>query len=262
MDWDLIGWSFNVIRRNKQLALFPVFSAVAALAALWLCSDWRFGSLDTLVARRGFTGGDYVLLAPLLFLVSFIIIFFNCALAACANGELSGNSMSVGDGLRHAAARLGPIFGWALLSTTVGLVLRTLERRAAFLGKLAVWLFGFAWAMATYLVIPVLIAEDKSALDSVRRSARIARETWGDQIVAEIRWGWRGVALLLPPILLVIAGLNGYPMALPFGVAFFIVIACVMSAAHGVFEVALYRYASLGETPHDWSQSMVNRIVR
>jgi hypothetical protein len=262
MDWDLIGWSFRVIRRNKQLALFPAFSAAAALVAIWLCSAWRFGSVQALVGRRSFTGEDYALLAPVLFLVSFLIIFFNCALAACANAELSGRPATFGDGLRQAAARLGPIFGWALLSTTVVLVLRSLERRAVILGKLAVWIFGFAWAMATYLVIPVLIAEDHGALESVRRSAQIAKETWGDQIVAEIRWGWRGLLLFLPSILLFVVGLNGYPLALPFAVVCFLVTASVMTAAHGVFEVALYRYAALRETPDDWSQAIVNRIVR
>jgi hypothetical protein len=110
--------------------------------------------------------------------------------------------------------------------------------------------------------VPVLIAEDHGALDSVRRSAQIAKETWGSQIVAEIRWGWRGLLLFLPSIVLFVIGLNGYAAALPIAVACALVTACVMAAAHGVFEVALYRYAALRETPNDWSPSIANRIVR
>jgi len=194
--------------------------------------------------------------------VSFIIIFFNCALAACANAELSGRRSTLGDGLRHAGARIAPIFAWALLSTTVGVVLNFLERRASILGRITTWMFGFAWGMATYLVIPVLVAEDRGGFASVRRSAQIAKETWGKQIVAEIRWGWRAVFLFVPCVVLFVAGLNGYAVLLPFAAVYFISAASVLSAAHGVFEVALYRYATLRETPSDWSQAMVNRIVR
>ena len=96
MDWDLISWSFTVLRRNKQLALFPVFSALVALAGLWFASAWRFGSLERMSDHR-LTVADYLWGAPVLFLVSFVIIFFNCALAACANAELSGRRASVAD---------------------------------------------------------------------------------------------------------------------------------------------------------------------
>jgi hypothetical protein len=110
--------------------------------------------------------------------------------------------------------------------------------------------------MATYLVIPVLIAEDHGAFGSVRRAAKLARETWKDQIVAEIRFGWRTVLLFLPGLVVFVAAVNGYPILLPAAVVYVAVCGSVVSAAHGIFEVALYRYAAHGETPRDWSPEM------
>jgi len=107
--------------------------------------------------------------------------------------------------------------------------------------------------MATYLVIPVLIAEDRGAFGSLRRSSQLLRDTWGDQIVAELRFGWRFIVLFIPGVVLGAIGANGYPILLPVAAAWFTVGIAVIGAAKGVFEVALYRYAALNETPADWS---------
>jgi hypothetical protein len=251
MGWDLFGWSFSVIRKNKQLLLFPIFSAAAALAGLYLCSLLgRVAPVNGVLHHVGLH--DLLWLAPAYVLVSFLMVFFNCALAACAQAYFSGAEPTLGYGLRHAAARFVPILGWALLSTTLGFILNAIERRVSFAGKLATWMFGFAWSMATYLVVPVLIAEDRGAFGSVQRSAQLLRETWGDQLVAQIRFGWRGLVFFGPCLILGVVGANGYPVLLPVAVFCFLIAAAVLSAAQGIFEVALYRYAANGETPANW----------
>jgi len=262
VDWDLIGWSFTVIRRNKQLAVFPALSAVAVLAGLWILSLMAFGGLAPLLSRSRFGLTEYLWFATAWLVASFVTIFFNCALAACADAAMSGATPTLGYGLRHATARLGPIFLWSLIATTIGLLLNAIERRVSFLGKLTTWLFGFAWATATYLIIPVLIAENGGALASLRRSSQLARKTWGDQIVAAIRFGWRGVAVFLPCVVLFAAGLNGYPVVLPLAIAYLVIAAAIMSAAQGIFEVALYRYAARGETPADWPSHSLSILTR
>jgi len=255
MGWELFAWSFAVIRKNKQLALFPIFGAIAAIAALALCS-WRLLPIHHWGSR------DYVWLAAAYFLASFPIIFFNCALAACANAQFIGAEPTLGYGLRHAGARLAPILVWTLLCTTVGLILNALASRASWIGKLVIWISGFAWGMATYLVVPVLIAEDRGAFGSFQRSMQLVRKTWSDQLVAEIRFGWRGAALFIPCFILGLIGGNGHSVLLPVAAACFIVAAAVLSAARGIFEVALYRYAALGEIPAGWPAEMGTRFTR
>jgi hypothetical protein len=115
--------------------------------------------------------------------------------------------------------------------------------------------------LANYLVVPVLIAEDRGAFESFRRSAQPVRKTWGDQLVAEIRFGWRGVFLFIPCLVLGAMGANGYPILLPVTIVWFVVAAIVLSATKEIFQVALYRYAALGETPAGWSPAMRTRIL-
>jgi hypothetical protein len=136
MSWDLFAWSFAVIRKNKQLLLFPIWSAAVALAGVFLCSQ-RFLHSHNLGAL------DYLWLAAGYFLVSFSMIFFNCGLAACANARFKGDEPTLGYGLRHASERLAPILVWTLLSTSVGLILNIVVNCFSGAAKLAMWIFGF-----------------------------------------------------------------------------------------------------------------------
>lgn len=254
MGWELFGWSFSVVRKHAQLILFPILSAAATMACLYVGWLTRQGIARHLELR------DLLWAAPAYLLASFAMVFFNCALAACAQAYFAGDEPTLGYGFRHAAARFVPILAWSILSATVGLILNFIERRVSIAGKVAAWLFGFAWAMATYLVVPVLIAEDRGAFGSVGRSAQLLRETWGDQLVAQIRFGWRALLFFIPCLIVGVIGANGYPILLPLAAALFIAGTAVLSAARGIFEVALYRYAALKETPAGWTPGMLSII--
>lgn len=109
---------------------------------------------------------------------TFIAIFFNAALAACAVRSMRGEDTKVGEGVRAAVRRLGPILGWTFAATTVGLILRALEERLPLLGRIAVWLTGAAWAIATFLV-PVVALEGSDPIESLKRSAAVVKARWG-----------------------------------------------------------------------------------
>ena len=63
-------------------------------------------------------------------------IFFNGALAACANIRLSGGDPTVADGLRIAFTRIGRILLLALITATVGLFLRSMRERGGWIMRL------------------------------------------------------------------------------------------------------------------------------
>jgi hypothetical protein len=52
---------------------------------------------------------------------------------------------------------VGKIAGWAAISATVGLILRSLEERFGLLGDLIVGLIGVVWGAVTFFVVPVLL---------------------------------------------------------------------------------------------------------
>ena len=123
---------------------------------------------------------------------SFITIFFNCALAACVQMRFAGQDPTLADGLRRAAsARIDTIFMWSLVSATVGQIARAGWKSApdGSAGSSSA-LVGLGWGMATYLMVPVLVMEDAGVMDSVRRSSSLLRQTWGEQLISGIAFGW------------------------------------------------------------------------
>ena len=73
-------------------------------------------------------------------------------------------------------------------------------------------LAGLGWGMATYLVVPVLVMEDAGVMDSVRRLQSLLRQTWGEQLISGIAFGWIGLLFAIPGIVIGVLGANGYPI--------------------------------------------------
>ena len=123
------------------------------------------------------------------FFLFFIVIFFNTAIIACANIRLNGGDPTVSDGLRIASQNIGRILIWALISATIGMILQAIRQRGGWVGKLIAGVFGIAWTYVTFFIIPVLIYEKKGIASSIRRSASLFKQTWGETHHWDI-WVW------------------------------------------------------------------------
>jgi len=259
MSWQLISRSFAVLRRDPKLLMFPVLSALAAVAIVAL---YFFTSISSGLIRSA--GGwqigriDVVSLLLTYWLLYFTMIFLNCALAACAQAAFSGQEMSVGGGIAAAFSKIVPILMWSLVASTVGVLLRMLNDRSGLWGKIVAGALGLAWNVATFLVIPVLIIEDVGAIEAVRRSGQLLRKTWGEQLTVGIGMFWIGLLLVLPGVVLGAIGVNYYAPVIAVAVIYLVALAAVMTAVRRIFDVALYRFATSGQVD-GFPPAMLNR---
>jgi hypothetical protein len=160
--------SWDVLKGDASLALFPLLSTI--FASLAMVSIWA----PTLITRGVFDHqtlerNDPVMYAAGIasaYVSTFVALFFNVALAACAARSMRGEDTRVRDGLAAAAHRIGPILGWAVVSTTFGLLLRAFENRVPLLGKIAAGIAGAAWGIATFFVVPVRAGRRRSGTPS------------------------------------------------------------------------------------------------
>jgi len=248
MSRQLIARSFALLRRDPKLLLLPIFSvfAGAAILALFYLSPMGesvFGASPS----RGFNFADAGPLLLAYWLLYFVIVFFNCALAACAHARFAGREMSLRDGLAQAMSRVREIIIWSLLSSTLGVLVRVIEcGRVHWLGRLAVRIFAAAWDFATFLVIPVLMIEDLGLIESVLRSGSLVGKAWGEQSTVGFGIGWISVILSVPGLILGTVGVNYYPVVLVAAVLYFVTLTAVMMSVRRIFDVALYRYATSG----------------
>ncbi len=242
--------SWEVLKADKELLVLPVMSAVATLAVA-----------ATFLAPVFVTAGDdgdpgaigYVLLFIAYVALAFVTIFFNAALVHAANERLEGGDPTLGSALRGAAGHLGAIIGWAAITATVSVILRTLEERFGAVGAVIGGLAGLAWSLVTFLVIPVLVIEGVGVGDSIKRAAELFRRTWGENVTAQIGFGILGFVAALPAVALVAlaaaTGTGALVVAIAIAVLWAALVAVVLSALSAVFQTALYHYAVSGGVP-------------
>jgi hypothetical protein len=260
-SWALTKASMGVLRSDKELLVFPLVSAVSVIlvALSFILPMFGLGLFDQLDRDgRGVPVAFYAWLFAFYLAQYFVMFFFNSALVGAAMMRLDGADPTVADGLRIARGKWRQILGYAAIAATVGMLLRALEQRAGFIGRIVVGLIGVAWTLATFLTVPVLVARDVGPVEAVKESAALLKTTWGENLIGN---GGLGLALglLNLGVLLVGGGLAVFLASqglLWLAVAAVVLaglgvlgIALIQSALGGIYSAALYRYAVQGNAP-------------
>jgi hypothetical protein len=273
IGWELVMQSFRVLRADKRLIVFPLLSGIACLIVL---ASFAIPLWNTPTARAMFDEKQvhlgplsYVVLFLFYFVNYFVIVFFNSALVACAIGRFRGNSPTVGDGLRVAVARIPQIAAWALLSATVGVILKVIESTSEKAGEFVSGLLGMAWTIVTYFVVPVLVMEKATPWDAVKRSTSLLKKTWGEALTAHCSTNVIFLVVfliaLLPLLALGFLAFSAFSaghvilggIAVACIVIVFTLTSLVSSALSTIVLASLYLYASEGAIPGEFDAQLL-----
>jgi hypothetical protein len=259
--------SWGVLVKDKHLIVFPMVSGlmfllvVASFAIpLGVIVDWN--QLKEQVNANQTPTWVYPVAFAFYFCTYFVMIFCNSALISCALMRFHGQQPSVGDGFRMALSRLPQIFAWALVSATVGMLLKAIENAHEKVGYYVSLIIGTAWSIMTFFVVPVLVVEKTGPFQAVGRSMSLLKKTWGEALVGRFGLGLFLFVLFIPVILLFIAGVallaNGMePLGIAliiFGVIATLIHSAVSSALNTILLAALYQYASEDEVPEGFER--------
>jgi len=257
-SWTLVKASASVLAQDKELLLFPLIS-LGAMLAVFACFAVPVVGLDALDGlSRGSSASPGFYLVVFLFYFSqyFVIFFFNAALVGAAMMRLDGGNPTFGDGMRIATSKIAVIAGYAAIAATVGMVLRAIQERVGFIGRIVVGLLGVGWTIATFLVVPVLVARDVGPVEAVKESAALLTKTWGENVIGRAGLAtafglmFLGIALCCGFLLFVAMLAHSFSLAAA-AIALTVLAGCILalvqSALSGIYEAALYRYATTGE---------------
>jgi len=271
-SWSTVKASWEVLKKDKELMLFPIFSGIASLIVIvsFVAPTWFSGLMDRAMNDDPNAQGAVTLLYFVMYLVlAFVTIYFNSALIFGATERLAGGDPTIASSLRGANQRLGKIFVWALFAGTVSLLIHLLERatrgRNQFIAHLVVQLVGAAWALATYFAIPIVLFEDHGVGASLKRSAQLFRQTWGESAVGQYGIGFVFglisflVILATLALLYVAAPLGAVAIAaiLVVGLVAFALVTITGLALGAIYKAALYRYATKGTEPVYFPKPMI-----
>lgn len=275
-SWALMKASANILRQDKELMLFPLLAGVASLIVI-ASFAWPIFSLAS-HGQAGFEGQRqspstlFLLVSFAFYVVQYgVVIFFNVALAAAALIRLGGGNPTLGDGMRAATSKLPNIIGYALIAATVGMILRALQERFGLIGRIVVGMLGFGWTVATFLVVPVLAAQDIGPVDAVKRSASLLKRTWGENLIGNAGIGLAGGILTFCLIFVsailffLAASTQSFALMIAVGVAAVIglvALSLFQTAMHGVYSAALYRYTEEGDPGRGFDVALIESAFR
>ena len=262
-SWELGRTSWRVLRKDKELLWLPVLGGGSCLAIAGIV----FGII-TLIDYNPAVGwadfepsGGSVLLVILGVLAAVMAVyFFQGALVAGARQRLGGGDPTVASAIRRAWRCVFAIAAWAVVALVAGLIMNVIQTiardRAGFVGALVGGLLDLAWRVLTFLAMPVLIAERVGPFAALSRSKQLLRATWGENLLAQAGLSLVGVILMIPGA--VVLGLLIGPIGI-FGIilgGLLIIVGAVVAAAlSGVYQAALYEYATTGEAPAEFAQA-------
>lgn len=273
-SWNIMKSSATVLKLDPELMVFPLLSGVAAILVTatfvvpFAFIGEGFGALERMSEDPGYLG--YVVGFLYYVVLYSLIFFFNTALVGATMIRLDGGNPTLGDGLNIAFKKMRAILQYAVIAATVGMILRALEERAGFIGRIVIGLIGLSWTLATYLTVPVLVTKDVGAIEAVQESADLFKRTWGEQVAANIGIGlvtffiFLGMALLAVPLIIFTASINEallIPLLLSFAGGFLLLV-LFTSALKGVYTAALYRFATTGDPGVHFDATMMERAFR
>ncbi len=268
-SWELVKASARVLGADRELMIFPIVSGIGTIiiTLTFALPVLLSGFVDRMISDN--LSIISLLVLFIFYIVQYTVIFFaNTALVGAAVIRLRGGDPTVADGFRIAFSRLGQILGYALIAATVGMILRAVSERSRGLGRTVISLIGFAWNIATYLVVPILAVEGLGPIEAIKRSVALLKKTWGEQLVGNFGIGLvftlislAALIIAIPAAILAFTWLQsvwlgvGLIVLLILGLVF---IGLINSTLSGIYSAAVYQYAASGET----SPYFDNELVR
>lgn len=269
-SWELVKASWAVLRQDKELLIFPIVSFLGSIVVLitFAIPMIAAGVFDSMASRGSDDIGFFGLVVGFLFyLVMYtVVIFSNTALVGAAMIRLDGGNPTLADGFRIARERLGIIVAYAAISATVGMILRAISERGGLIGQIASSILGFAWSVLTFLVIPVLVMEKVGPVDAIKRSGELLKQTWGEQLAANFGMGavfglaTFGIIILGMVLIFAFAAVDAgvlVAIAVIAMILAIIALSLVGSALGGIYQAALYRYATSGTVDSHFSPDTI-----
>jgi hypothetical protein len=268
-SWEITKLSFDVLRKDKELFLFPVLGGIFSI--LFLIA-MVFPLIVSTVLPASLAGMYlWIAIFGIYFGLAFISVFFNVATVYTVKTRFNGGNATFWDSIKFAFSKIHLIIGWSIISAIVGLILRILEEAAEKMGgigeiiiKVIVGMLGLAWSLITAFVIPGMVYKNIGPVKALKESAHTFKKTWGESLIRHYGLGLvQFVMIIIGVVLTVILVLltAGVPV-LPYiflilGIIYLVAVVAFFNIANSVFNTALYVYATTGKAPKGYRDDVL-----
>ena len=277
-SWLLLRAAVFVLRKHPRLIWFPILTAIftVGIAAFFILPIIAITIAHPILPNAGpFDGLKWmpVWIAPYCLLIYplslFVATFCNVAFYSQIIAALNGDEVSLRGGLKVAMSRIKSILVWTLFGGLVGGIIRAIEERLGFFGRIMMGLIGLSWSVACVFVIPIIIREETTGnpITILKKSAAMIKRAWGETLTGYV--GLRVVNMMFLILSLIALGgaivmaveLKSLALGLTAGLLWFAAFVAwhiFTNLASQAYLCALYIYASEGVIPEPYDQSLLN----
>jgi len=229
------------------------------------------GNLSISGEGESITAGEYLFIFCLYVIGAFTLALSQAGVANTVYVRAHGGDATLGDSLKVAFSHFASLLLWALITSTVGLLLRMIAERSKLLGRIVVAVIGVAWSVTTYFVIPSIVLGKKSAPAAIGHSAQVFKRTWGETVISTVSMN---IVFVLIYIFVIVAfvGLFVFTAGLQSGllpmllfallVVTLIGVSLVQSSLAGVVKTLLYIYAAEGVVPPNFNAELIEKMLQ
>ncbi len=282
-SWHIAKVTFSVMRQDPEMLAFPVLSAITSLLLLaaFLVPTVFLDIFQALSSNTGHVSIDLSiqwielgLLAVLYVVLAFTSTFFNVCVVHIAKTRFEGGNATFFGAVGFALSRTPQIAMWAVVSATIGLLLRQLDSLADQDGPVGMifglvrGVLGMAWSLIQLFVVPAMVYDRIGPIEAMKRSASTLRETWGESLTKHFGFGLLQFLAFLPCLaifaggvfLLDVSGALGLTV-MGISVGLFVIEILVFNTANIVFNTALYHFAHTGESPSAFAEAQLETAL-
>ena len=132
--------SWAVLKSDRSLALYPVFSGLVSVGILIVLGLIGWATKGSEVTASGTThytasAATFVIVVVGYVALAFVQTYFLAGLVASSDHVLRGRATTMKEGLAVASSRAGRILPWALVQATISAVIQAIEERFGFVGS-------------------------------------------------------------------------------------------------------------------------------
>lgn len=248
-----ISDSWHLVKDHKALYFFPlmnvIFSSVLVFTFITAAvfpffrdelTQHASGPIKALTVKI-IIGLVAILLLPIISNVINAAIFFY------SNALLENRSETVSGALGLAIKRTPSLILWSLIQGTVGFFLNLMTSSKHPLADLIIDLiFGVAWSLLSFFVLPVILFENKSTFLAIKESIQLARNLWGKRgFISFGLWGLLTVFLFLLGVGVIALGWRLHDqwsfVVIGIGIVYLIAVAYTNRLIRVIVQIQLYK---------------------
>lgn len=267
--WQLFKSSMKILNGNRYLFRFFIMTWVSVLvinaaiiAFAWFCNTSFLNS----------NAAWYPFVIIVYLVVYTIVNFYAAALASNIFDIYKGVRQPYKNYIKLAWKRIGPIFVYSFVAAIVGTLIEYIINSLGRIGQFIAWLIGATWSLTTMFSLPLIMDGKASGLGSIKQSAKLLKDNWGEGLTAKITVNGplallqMSLAFIFSNIIwgLIAVNLINLPLIL-FVVFFYVFIAVSISVlgsfANSIINVALYYYAVNKQIPPGFSEEMLSKVM-